>query len=50
MKIPEPLHDPLQGLAIGLLLIMTFFSHSVFLNVLGAVIMLGILYSITKTH
>jgi len=50
MKIPEPLEAPIQGLAIGVLLIMTFFSPSVFFNVLGAIITLGVLYVVTKTH
>jgi hypothetical protein len=29
---------------------MTFFSPSVFFNVLGAIITLGILYVVTKSH
>ena len=50
MKIPEPLEAPIQGLAIGVLLIMIFFTHSVFFNILGVVITLSILYVLTKTH
>jgi len=50
MKIPEPLEAPIQGLAIGVLLIMVFFTHSVFFNILGVVIALSVLYVLTKTH
>jgi hypothetical protein len=50
MKIPEFFVGAIQGLSIGVLLIMTFFCHSVFFNVLGALIALIILYTLTKSH
>jgi hypothetical protein len=50
MKLPEFFVGAIQGLSLGILVIMTFFSHSVFFNVLGIIISLGVLYTLTKSH
>jgi len=49
MKFPEFFEGAIQGLSIGVLLIMTFFCHSTFFNILGVIITLGILYTLTKS-
>lgn len=50
MKIPEFFVGAIQGLSMGVLLIMTFFCHSTLLNVLGVIISLGILFTLTKSR
>jgi hypothetical protein len=48
MKIPEPLKAPIQGFAVGLLCISAFFIEYPLLNLIAAIILLGVLYVTVK--
>ncbi len=49
-KIPEPFQSILIGLSIGLIVIFTFFSTNIILNLIGVLLSLGALYKLNKSH
>ena len=50
MKLNDTLIDVLQGFSVGIVCLMTFFSHSIWVNVLGIAISLAVIYRVTKSH
>jgi hypothetical protein len=48
MKIPETIQYGIYGFSIGMIMILTFFVHSLPLNILGGVLALYFLYKLNN--